>query len=100
MSRPDHAYSFCEVEERAYLVDIERLIRLHIPKAVDHPYVSKLGPPPVTDLSPRSRNNNQPRRSSPPQNNGRNNQRRPGRSYGSSNGPRRSASLREGERRY
>jgi len=94
------AYSFCEVEERAYLVDIERLIRLHIPKAVDHPYVSKLGLPPTTDLSPRSRSNSQPRRSSPPQNGGRNNQRQPGRRYGSSNGPRRSANLREGERRY
>jgi ATP-dependent RNA helicase RhlE len=94
------AYSFCEVEERAYLVDIERLIRLNIPKAGDHPYASKLGVPPVTDLSPRSRNNNQPRRGPQPQNGGRNTQRRPGHSYGSSNGSHRNTNLREGERRY
>ncbi|MCC7447809.1 MAG: DEAD/DEAH box helicase [Anaerolineae bacterium] len=94
------AYSFCEVEERAYLIDIERLIRLHIPKAGDHPYVSKLGAPPVTDLSPRNRSGNQPRRGPQPQNNGRSSQRRPQRSYGSSNGSRRGANVREGEQRY
>ncbi len=93
------AYSFCEVEERAYLVDIERLIRMNIPKAAAHPYASKLGLPPVTDLTPRSRQNQPPRRSAPPQNSGRNNQRRPERRYGSSNGSRRSADLRESERR-
>jgi len=50
------AYSFCDAEERAYLIDIERLIRLHIPKTTDHPYASKLGVPPATDLAPRRHN--------------------------------------------
>jgi ATP-dependent RNA helicase RhlE len=47
------ALSFCDSEERAYLVDIERLIRLHIPRATNYPFASKLGPPPMTDLNPR-----------------------------------------------
>jgi ATP-dependent RNA helicase RhlE len=51
------AYSFCDADERAYLVDIERLIQNHIPKATDHPYASGLGLPPVTDLRPLTRNN-------------------------------------------
>jgi ATP-dependent RNA helicase RhlE len=93
------AYSFCDADERPYLIDIERLIRLHIPKATGHPYASKLGLPPVTDLSPRGRN--QPRnqtqnqgqhRSQPgsqPRRYGQQNQRRSQRNYGSSNGSRR-----------
>lgn len=55
------AYSFCDAEERAYLKDIERLIRLQIPKAANHPFASKLGVPPTTDLAPRGRNNAPPR---------------------------------------
>jgi ATP-dependent RNA helicase RhlE len=55
------AFSFCDVEERAYLIDIERLIQQHIPKATNHPYASRLGLPPITDLSPRGRQNSQPR---------------------------------------
>jgi ATP-dependent RNA helicase RhlE len=54
------AFSFCDVDERPYLVDIERLIRLHIPRVESHPYQSPLGLPPVTDLDgkgPRSRPN-------------------------------------------
>jgi ATP-dependent RNA helicase RhlE len=56
------AYSFCDVEERAYLIDIERLIRRHIPKAADYPYASRLGLPIATDLTPNGRrtNNNRP----------------------------------------
>jgi ATP-dependent RNA helicase RhlE len=54
------AYSFCDADERGYLVDIERLIRLNIPRVETHPYQSPLGLPPVTDLNgrgPRTRPN-------------------------------------------
>jgi ATP-dependent RNA helicase RhlE len=54
------AYSFCEMDERPYLVDIERLIRLNIPRVEAHPYQSSHGLPQVTDLngkSPKSRPN-------------------------------------------
>jgi ATP-dependent RNA helicase RhlE len=34
------AYSFCDTDERAYLRDIERLIRLRVPVVNSHPYVS------------------------------------------------------------
>lgn len=34
------AYSFCDTEERAYLRDIEKLIRLRVPVVDEHPYVS------------------------------------------------------------
>jgi ATP-dependent RNA helicase RhlE len=47
------ALSFCESEERPYLVDIERLIKQHIPVEVEHPYPSPLGVPRATDLAPR-----------------------------------------------
>ncbi|MEP7286087.1 MAG: DEAD/DEAH box helicase [Chloroflexota bacterium] len=47
------AFSFCDVEERAYLIDIERLIKMHIPVAVNYPYASKIAPPPPTNLEPR-----------------------------------------------
>jgi ATP-dependent RNA helicase RhlE len=39
------ALSFCGVEERLYLQDIERLIRKRIPVVADHPYRSRLSPP-------------------------------------------------------
>jgi ATP-dependent RNA helicase RhlE len=38
------AYSFCDVEEREYLRDIEKLIRLRVPVVSDHPYHSPLPP--------------------------------------------------------
>jgi ATP-dependent RNA helicase RhlE len=47
------ALSFCESEERPYLVDIERLIQKHVPVVVEHPYPSHLGVPRPTDLAPR-----------------------------------------------
>jgi ATP-dependent RNA helicase RhlE len=34
------AISFCDSEERAYLRDIERIIRLRVPVVSDHPYVA------------------------------------------------------------
>lgn len=49
------AFSFCDTEERAYLVDIERLIRMRVPVASDYPYSSPVAPPPPTDLDPQGR---------------------------------------------
>ena len=40
------ALSFCDVEERAFLRDIEKLTRRSIPVVADHPYRSSLTPPP------------------------------------------------------
>lgn len=37
------AYSFCDSDERAYLRDIERLIRRQIPVIVEHPYPPETG---------------------------------------------------------
>jgi ATP-dependent RNA helicase RhlE len=71
------AYSFCDVNERAWLVDIERLIRMHIPRATDHLYASPAGVPPITDLTPRrsqaaaSAKPHQPRPGAPQQKNRR-----------------------------
>lgn len=79
------AYSFCDTEERAYLVDIERLIHRHISRAADYPYASTLRLPPITDLTPRGRNNNQPKPSSVQYKPRQNNQRQPERPDGSSN---------------
>jgi ATP-dependent RNA helicase RhlE len=39
------AFSFCEMEERPYLVDIERLIRRQIVVVPEHPYKSPMPPP-------------------------------------------------------
>jgi ATP-dependent RNA helicase RhlE len=36
------AYSFCDAEEREYLRDIEKLIRLRVPVVSEHPYVDTL----------------------------------------------------------
>ena len=49
------ALSFCEQEERPFLMDIERLIKRNIPVVLEHPYPSPLGVPKATDLSPRGR---------------------------------------------
>jgi len=37
------AYSLCDVEERPYLRDIEKLIRLRVPVVADHPYALAVG---------------------------------------------------------
>jgi ATP-dependent RNA helicase RhlE len=47
------AISFCEQEERPFLVDIERLIKQHIPRVLDHDYPPAQPPPPMTDLQVR-----------------------------------------------
>ena len=45
------ALSFCEAEERPFLVDIERLIRKHVPVVAEHSYRSSL-PPPIPGAAP------------------------------------------------
>src|SRR5512134_68088 len=47
------AVSFCSIEERPILADIERLIRIHLRVEGDHPYRSLLRPPLRTNLDPR-----------------------------------------------
>ena len=47
------AFSFCDVEERAFLRDIERLIKLHIPVATEHSFRSSIPAPEPTDLNRR-----------------------------------------------
>ena len=50
------AYSFCDVEERAYLKDIEKLINQRISINNDHPYVSTLPDPEPTQKKQNSSN--------------------------------------------
>ncbi len=47
------ALSFCDSEEREFLVDIERLIGKHVPRVESHAFPANSSPPPMTDLSPR-----------------------------------------------
>ncbi|MCP4502717.1 MAG: DEAD/DEAH box helicase [Deltaproteobacteria bacterium] len=49
------AISFCDDEERDFLIDIERLISQHIDREEEHPYPPARPLPPVTDLQGRSR---------------------------------------------
>ncbi len=72
------AYSFCDTDERASLVDIERLIRAPIPRAAGYPYASKLGVLPATELIRRDRVSHQSKPGSPPHKPGRSQQRRRG----------------------
>ena len=44
------ALSFCETEERPYLMDIERLLEKHIDRVEEHPYPPSQKPPAPTDL--------------------------------------------------
>lgn len=55
------AYSFCDVDERAYLKDIEKLIRQRIAIVPDHPYKSRFGAPPPASI-PSSSTSRQRRR--------------------------------------
>jgi ATP-dependent RNA helicase RhlE len=48
------AYSFCDSEERAYLSDIEKLIRMRVSVVAEHPFPSPLGIPAPTDLHAKS----------------------------------------------
>ncbi|MBI1278848.1 MAG: DEAD/DEAH box helicase [Anaerolineaceae bacterium] len=47
------AFSFCDTEERAFLRDIERLIKLHVPVVEEHPFQSSLPAPQPTDFNRR-----------------------------------------------
>jgi ATP-dependent RNA helicase RhlE len=49
------ALSFCQHDERPYLVDIERLIKQHIDRVLDHGYPPSEPLPGVTDLASRTR---------------------------------------------
>ena len=49
------AISFCDVDERPFLVDIERLIKQHLPRVLEHGYPPSQRPPPPTALDQRSR---------------------------------------------
>ena len=49
------AYSFCDAEEREYLRDIEKLIRLHVPVVTEHPYVSTLASAELRPAQPQQR---------------------------------------------
>ena len=46
------AYSFCDIDERAYLKDIEKLIRQRITVIPDHPYKSEFEAPPPASKPP------------------------------------------------
>jgi hypothetical protein len=43
------AISFCDSEERAYLRDIQKLIRQEIPVVREHPYAAGSGKPPRSE---------------------------------------------------
>jgi ATP-dependent RNA helicase RhlE len=47
------ALAFCDQEEREFLIDIERLIRRHIPRVTGYPHASPNPPPPATALEGR-----------------------------------------------
>ncbi len=49
------AFSFCDVEERPYLADIERLIKQHVPRVEDHSFPPSQPLPKATDLEARSK---------------------------------------------
>ncbi|PRP99006.1 ATP-dependent RNA helicase RhlE [Enhygromyxa salina] len=48
------ALSFCDIEERPYLADIERLLRCHIDRVEDHAYPPAQALPGPTDLAGKS----------------------------------------------
>jgi len=48
------AFSFCDLEERPYLADIERLIQQHVPRITDHAFPPSQPLPKETDLAGRS----------------------------------------------
>ncbi len=60
------AMSMCDDEERAYLVDIERLLGKHLVRIEDHPHPPSQSVPPETDLNLRSGRRSAPRPGSRP----------------------------------
>jgi ATP-dependent RNA helicase RhlE len=77
------AYSFCDFEERAYLRDVEKLIRLRVPVVYDHPWASTVSAAPAAQPKQRQQQN-QPRRDQSQRNGGG----RPGGSSSSGGAPR------------
>lgn len=61
------AISFCDSEERAYLRDIERIIRLRVPVVSDHPYAgnSDAPRPPAQERPPRPPRDQRSRQQAP-----------------------------------
>jgi ATP-dependent RNA helicase RhlE len=55
------ALSFCDDEEREYLIDVERLIGRHIDRVTDHRYPPAAPPPAPTVLSPKKGGPSAPR---------------------------------------
>lgn len=49
------AMSLCDIEERDYLIDIERLVGQHMQRVEDHQFPPSAAPPPMTDLEARHR---------------------------------------------
>ena len=90
------AYSFCDAEEREYLRDIEKLIRLRVPVVTEHPYASALAAAEPRSAQPQRRpsnNNNSGRSSGKSSFNGggssRSNSGKPARRWGNNNSGRR-----------
>lgn len=67
--------SFCDVEERPYLKDIEKLIKQQIPVVSTHPYVDASKEEQIPDKKPQG-NNRQQQQAKPKNNGNRNNWRR------------------------
>ncbi len=74
--------SFCEDEERPYLVDIERLIGQHLERVEDHAYPPSKRPPPMTELSSKRSGGAPPRANGAPRPSGGGGRRRGGRRRG------------------
>jgi ATP-dependent RNA helicase RhlE len=68
------AYSFCAVDERKYLKDIEKLIRQNIPVIKDHPFVSDVADP--VPSKPKSTSDRNSQRASRRRNRRQNNRRK------------------------
>jgi ATP-dependent RNA helicase RhlE len=52
------AFSFCDHDEKAYLRDIEKLIRIRIPVIEDHPFKGALTPATTPEAAPPRRSSN------------------------------------------
>ncbi len=90
------ALSFCDVEERPYLADIERLTKQHLERVEEHAFQASEPPPRPTDLSRKGRGGpSSPRGGGPQQGRGKPSQGQgrgkpgPGRRGGSRRGGRR-----------
>ncbi len=64
------AYSFCDYEEREFLRDVEKLIRLRVPVVTDHPWASTVVSAPAAQPKRPQPQGNQQRRNAPQNRNG------------------------------